>query len=176
MRSRHSRGTRASATALAVSQEVAKYVRLPHARRVVLAVVGLRAIGTHRTGERSLSLGSKQWCDVRVVISNAKPGFAWHTRTRHCAGCLPGGGELRKLVACVPCRAACKLAAHYGLSRHRRGASLLRCKTVVRRASCDLQRVAGIGVAHTHAPLRWLSLGRWRNTRPYHKRAVPRWL
>ena len=34
----------------------------------------------------------------------------------------------------------------------------------MRRASCDLQHEAGIRVARAQAPLRWLSLGRWRNT------------
>ena len=51
------------------------------------------------------------------------------------------------------------------MALHRRKASLFRCKTVVRRASCDLQRAAGIRVARAQAPLRWLSLGRWQNTR-----------
>ena len=137
--SRHSRGTRESATALAVSQEVAKYTSLPHARRVALLVIDLCAVGTHRTGERSLSFGSRPWCDVRVVTSNAKPAFAWHTRTRHCAVCLPVGGELRKLVARVPCRAVYDFAAHYRMARHRRGGSLLLCKTMVQRVRCDLQ-------------------------------------
>ena len=244
-RSRYSCGTHARATALAVSRDVAKHAILPHARRAALVVIGLRTTGGHITSGGHLSFGARPWCDVRAVTSNVQPAFAWHARKRRCAGCFSGGGETRKLAACVPCRAGRDLAAHYGVARHRRGASLLRCKIVVRRAccdlqvqpalawnarkrhcggclsgggeirklaartpcragcdrstcygtvlhrreaplfrlnimvrraSCDLQRVAGIGVAHTHAPLRWLSLGRWRNTRPYHKRAVPRWL
>ena len=46
--------------------------------------------------------------------------------------------------------------------------------TVVRRASCGLQRAAGIRVAREQAPLRWLSLGRWRNTRACRARATCR--
>ena len=38
-------------------------------------------------------------CDVRAVASNAQPVFVWHTRKRHCGGCLSAGGETRKLAA-----------------------------------------------------------------------------
>ena len=110
-------------------------------------------------------------CDLQV-----QPALAWNARKRHCGGCLSGGDEIRKLAARTPCRAGCDRSTCCGTVLHRREAPVFRLNIMVRRASCDLQRVAGIGVAHTHAPLRWLSLGRWRNTRPYHKRAVPRWL
>ena len=126
----------------------------------------------HCTGGRPLSFGARPWCDVRAVTSNAQPAFAWHANERHCAGCLSGGGETRELAARAR-RAALAVIGptHYGRALHRRKASLLRCKTVVRRASCDLQRAAGIRVARAQAPLRWLSLGRWRNTRACRARA-----
>ena len=57
------------------------------------------AIEGHCTGGRPLSFGARPWCDVRAVTSNAQPAFAWHTRKRHCAGCLSGGGETRELAA-----------------------------------------------------------------------------
>ena len=71
----------------------------------------------------------------------------------------------------APCRADCDRPTHYGKTLHRREASLLPCKTVVRRASCDLQRTAGFRVADARAPLRWLCLGRWQNTRACRARA-----
>ena len=83
-------------------------------------------------------------------------------------------GRWRNTRACrarAPCRAGCDRPTRYERALHRRKASLLRCKTVVRRASCGLQRAAGIRVARERAPLRWLSLGRWRNTQACRARA-----
>ena len=237
MRSRHSCGTRTSATAVAVSWEVAKYARLPRARRAALVVIGLRTTDGHCTGGRPPSFGVWQWCDMRAV-TNTKPAFARHANKRHCAGCLSGNGKSRELAArahctaltviglhameghytgerplffCAPpwcdvravasntqpafawhthvrvplrwlslrrwqyaracsarapCRADCDRPTHYGRVLHRRKASLLRWKSVVRRARCDLQHAAGFRAACAHAPLRWLSLGRRRNTKP----------
>ena len=79
--------------------------------------------------------------------------------------CLSGGGETRELATYATCCAGCARPTRHGRALHRREASLLRCKTVVRRASCDLQLSAGFRVADVRAPLRWLCLGRWRNTR-----------
>ena len=194
----------------------------------------------HCTGGRPLSFGARPWCDVRAVTSNAQPAFAWHARKRHCAGCLSGGGKHASLPRARAVPRWLRSSTHYGRALHRREASLLRCKTVVRRASCDLQHAAGFRVAArerhcagclsgggrtrklaaharraalaviglrttkstapaedlslsvqdrgatcelwpptrsrhsrgtSQAPLRWLSLGRWRNTRACRARA-----
>ena len=86
-------------------------------------------------------------------------------------------GRWRNTRACrarAPCCAGCDRPTHYERALHRRKTSLFRCKTVVRRASCGLQRAAGIRVARAQAPLRWLCLGRWRNTRACRARALCR--
>ena len=62
----------------------------------------------------------------------------------------------------------------YDGALNRQEASLLSCKTVVRRASCDLQCTAGFRTTDARAPLRWLSLGRWQNTRACRARATCR--
>ena len=64
----------------------------------------------------------------------------------------------------APCRTGHVQFKRYESALHRQEASLLPCKAVVRRTSCCLQRAAGIRVALLPAPLRRLSLGRWRNT------------
>ena len=84
--------------------------------------------------------------------------FEWHTRARRCAGCLSGGGAARELYARVR-RAALAVVDLC----HMQGD--LRCTAVVRRASCGLQHTADFCMAHTGAPLRWLSLGSRRSTR-----------
>ena len=84
----------------------------------------------------------------------------------------------RNTRACRVCasRASFVRSTRYKRALHRRDAFLFRCKTVVRRASCDLQRAGGIRVARAQAPLRCLSVARWRNTQACRARAVPRWL
>ena len=59
----------------------------------------LRDMEGYCIGKKPLSFGARPWCDVRAVPSNAQPAFAWHTRKRHRAGCLAGGGVTRKLAA-----------------------------------------------------------------------------
>ena len=74
----------------------------------------------------------------------------------------------RKTQACrarAPSRAGRDRPTHHRKTLHWRKASNPQCKTMVRRASCDLQRAPGLRVARDQAPLRWLSLGRWRHTR-----------
>ena len=171
-RSRHSRGARTSTTALAISREVTQLESLPRACAVFwLIVIGLCTIEGYCTGGRPLSLGARPWCDVRAVASNAHPAFAWHVNRRHCTGCLSGGGETRELAARAPCRAGYDESTQYRVALHWRKTSLFLRKAVVRRASCGLQRTPGIRMAHEQAPLRWLSLGRWRNTRACRTRA-----
>ena len=143
---------------------------MPRARRAALAAIGPCAMDGHCTGKRPLSFGARPWCDVRAVAFNVQPAFAWHANKRRCASCLSGGSETRKLSTCACrahalCRAGYVQNAHYRRVLHRREVSIFRRKTVVRRASCGLQRAPGIRVARKQAPLRWLSLGRWRNTR-----------
>ena len=60
---------------------------------------------------------------------------------------------------------------HNIMALHQRKASLIRCETVVRRASCGFQHAAGFRVARACAILRWLSFGRWQNTRAGRARA-----
>ena len=134
-------------------------------RRAALVVVGSHALDGHFTGGRPLFFGASPWCDVRTVPSNAHPDIAWHARKRHCGGCLSRRGETRELAARAPCRAGCDRSTHYDRALHRQQASFFRCKTVVRRESSDLQCAAGICVAREQAPLRWLSLESWQNTR-----------
>ena len=83
-------------------------------------------------------------------------------------------GSTQTYRARAPCRAGRDRPQRYKRALHRREASSLRRKTVVRRASCELQRAAGFCVIGTAAPLRWLRLGRWRNTRACHARALCR--
>ena len=71
----------------------------------------------------------------------------------------------RACDARAPCRADCNRSIPYARVLHQREASILRCNTVLQRASCSLQRTAGFRVAHASAPLRWLSVGRRRRTR-----------
>ena len=216
-RSRHARGARTSATALAVSRDVVEHASLPRARRATLAAIDLCTTRGQCTVEMPLSFGARPWCDVRAVASNAQPAFTWHMRKRHCAGCLSGGGKSRELAArarraalvttilrtmeryrtrkkhlsfgarpwydvravtsnaqpafawharkrhcagCLfggvgtrklavrpPCRAGCDRLIRHERALRRREAYLFQCKTVVRRASCGLQRVAYIHVA-----------------------------
>ena len=130
--SRHSRGMRASATAVAVSRESAKHASLPLARRAALFEIGLFTMGGHYTGTRPRSFCARPWCDVRALPSNVQPAFAWHANKRHCASCLSRGGETRELAA----RARCAALTAVGLCTTKNtapaeGLSLLRCKTVV---------------------------------------------
>ena len=110
-RRRHSRGTRTSATAVAVSQEVAKQASLPRVGRVVLFVIGLRDIGGHYTGGRPFSFDARPWCDMRAVASNGQAAFTWHACKRNCGDCLSRGGNTHELAVRAPCRAGCDRSA-----------------------------------------------------------------
>ena len=131
------RVARASATALAVSREVAKHASLPRARAVLRwSVIGLRTLERYCTGGRPLSFGARPWCDVRAVASNAQPAFAWHAQA-------PlrwlSFGRWRNTRACrarAPCRAGCDRLTHLRRVLHRRKASLFRA-----RPWCDVRAV-----------------------------------
>ena len=94
---------------------------------------------------------------------------------RKCATALAVSvGRRRSTCVCgarAPCRAGCGRFTPYESALYQREASLPRCKTVLRRGSCSLQRAAGFRVAHASAPLRWLSVGRRRSMRACEVRA-----
>ena len=54
--------------------------------------------------ERPFCFGARPWCNVPAAASQNQPVFAWHTRARHFARCLSGGGAARRLAARA-CRA-----------------------------------------------------------------------
>ena len=68
-------------------------------RLAALVMIVLRITTWYCTGERLLSFDERRWCVVRAVSSNMQAAFAWHMRTRQCAGCLSGDGKTRKLAA-----------------------------------------------------------------------------
>ena len=72
---------------------------------------------------------------------------------------------MQACLARAPYRTGCGRSTRLRKALQWREASHPQCNTVVRCVSCDLQCSAGIRVAREQAPLRWLSLGRWRNTR-----------
>ena len=81
------------------------------------------------------------------------------TRSRNSCGTLASPTALaisrevvntRACCARAPCRAGCDRTTDDKISLHRREVSLLRCKTVVRRASCGLQHAAGFRGTHRH--------------------------
>ena len=126
------------------------------ARRAALAVIGPRPTEGHCTGGRPLSSAQDRGATLRAVTSNRQPAFAWYARKRHCAGCLSGGGKTRELAARAPRCAGCGRPMRHGRTLHRREVSLLRCKNIVRPASCDLQRTAGFHIPDVQTPLHWL--------------------
>ena len=136
------------------------------ARRKALVVVGSRTIEGRCAGVRPLSFIARPWCDVLDVASNPQSAFAWHTRERHYAGCLSGGGAAREVTARAR-RAAPVAVVPHTVTGHYTGERLLslRCKIMVRFASCGLQHTGGFRVARARAALRCLSLGRRRSTR-----------
>ena len=52
------------------------------AHRAALVVVCPYPIQGHCTGDTSLSIGARPWCDVPAAASKAQPAFAWHARKR----------------------------------------------------------------------------------------------
>ena len=104
----------------------------------MLVVIDLCATEGHCAGGRPLSFGSRPWCDVRAVASNAQPAFAWHTRKRHCAGSLLGGGKTRELAKRA-CRVALVVIGPRAIERHCGGRRSL---TLSSRPWCDVRTVA----------------------------------
>ena len=72
----------------------------------------------------------------------------------------------RNPLACLArarCHAGRNPLTAYGRAVHLRKSSLIRCKTLVRHASCGHRCTAGLRAAHARVLLRWLSLGRRRS-------------
>ena len=98
---------------------------------------------------RGLRLGCFWWVPVAKRASpQSRCNLRWFYR--------PGAGRRRSTRACdtcALCRAGCSRFMSYESALHRREASLLRRKFVVRarRASCGLQRTAGCCVANARA-------------------------
>ena len=105
------------------------------------------------------------------MISDAQPAFTWHANKRH----YLRDGETRKLSGRARRAALVEVGLRIAKGYRTGGRPLLfRRKTVVRRECCDLQRAEFTNVAYERAPLRWLSLGRWRNMRANRARAPGR--
>ena len=69
------------------------------ARRAALVVVGPYP-KVHCTSKEPLPFGARRCFDVPAAASNEQPACACaHTRSRHCARCLSGGGAARALAA-----------------------------------------------------------------------------
>ena len=133
------------------------------------------AMKGHCTGGRPFSFDARPWCDLLAVTSSSAAGI----RATDALAPLRwlSLGRWRNTGACrarAPRRTRCDRTAHHEMALHRRKASLISCKTVVRCATCGFQHAAGFYVARAHAPLRWLSLGRWQNTRACRVHAPPR--
>ena len=77
-------------------------------------------------------------CSTVLPKRKPKPEVEDHSGTRTCD-------------ARASFRAGCGRSMYYRKALHQRKASLLRCKTVVRRASCGLQHTAGFRVANAWA-------------------------
>ena len=144
---------------MAVSWELADFRKFAaQARRDALIVLGPSNVEGYCTGGRPLSFGAKPWCDERAVTSIAQPAFTWYANKCHCAGYLSEGGETRELAA------------------HARRVALVVIGLRIMKGHCTGGRPLSSGATPRHvvrelAPLRWLSLGRWRNTRACRARA-----
>ena len=107
------------------------------ARRVTLVVIDPRTIEGYCTGGMPLSFGARPWCDVRAVASNVQPAFVRHACKRYCAGCLSGGGKIRKLAARARCAALTAIDLR-DIKRHRTGGMPLSFDVQYRGATCEL--------------------------------------
>jgi len=96
---------------------------------------------------------------TRIRVAHASAPLQWLRVERR--------RSTRACHARTPPRASGNRFMSYERALDQRNASLPRCKTVLRRASCGLLRAAGIRVAHVNAPLHWLSVRRSCSTRTY---------
>ena len=117
------------------------YVEKPHRREASLlrraAVVRRASCGLQHT--------------ANFYVAHARAPLRWLSLVRR--------RRTRAVCTHAPCRAGCGRPMSYESTLSRREASLLQRAAVVRHASCSLQHTADFCVAHTRAPLRWLSLG-----------------
>ena len=138
--SRLLRGTRERATALAVTREEAQHVSFPRAAAVPGELWSVRTLCQDTATAEILSASLRDrgtTCQLRSPLCAA--GFRV---TRAYAPLRSLSLTRRRSTrACgvrAPCRAGCDRLVPYERALHRQRASVLRCKTVVRRASCGL--------------------------------------
>ena len=178
MRSRRSRGTSASATALAVSREAAKHVSLPRARAPCRAVYDRPThYGRILQWQKPLCFSARPWCDARAVTFNAQLAFAWHVNKRHCAGCLSGGGETHELAA----RARRALLFAIGLRDMEEYCSRKRLSVSLQDRGATRELLPQTRIRHLHGTrTSTTALAVSRKVAKHaslpHARAVPRWL
>ena len=146
-------------------------------RRAALIVTSSRTV-KEKLHRRKTSLSLRCKITVRRASCGLQSTVTFRVaRTRAQLRCLSLGRRrsTRAYRACAPQGAGCDRSTYHGRTLCRRTASLLHCKTVVRRARCGLQSTIGFRVARARAPLRWLSLGRRaQHARLSRARAVPR--
>ena len=120
------------------------------ARRAALFAIALCTLEGNGTGGNLLSVGARP-CDASAAASSLRSRLSRGTRAQ--ATALPVSREEEKCASFPSAHAVPRWLdrpTHYEATLHRREASLLRCKTAVRRAICGLQRTADFRVA------RWL--------------------
>ena len=179
LRSRLSRDTRARATALAASREEAQNASFPRARAVPGGPCSAQALqeGTAPAGSLSSTVRNRgTTCQRQPPL--CAPGF--HVTCAHAplrSLSLTTRRSTQAFRARAPCRAGCDRLIPDGRALHQRKASLLRCETVVRRASCGLhfaqpvfawpsERTASLAVSQEDA----------QHVSFLRARPVPRWL
>ena len=151
--SRLSRGPRMHATVLAVCGEEAQHARLRRARAVPRGMWSVHALGedTAPAGSLPRSVQDRgatcqlppQFCTAGFRAVRARAPMRWLSM-----------GRRRKTRACrahAPYRAGSGRSTHRKRTLHQRETFLLRCKTVLRRASCGLQCAAGFRVTNARA-------------------------
>ena len=168
-----SRDRRIRATTLAVSRKVAKHASLLCALVVLRWLWSFHALRNGTAPAEGLSLSVQ---DHGATCELWPPTRSRHLRgTRASPTALAVSREVANFAslprARAPYSAGDGRTTHNIMALHQRKASLIRCETVVRRASCGFQHAAGFRVARACVILRWLSLGRWQNTQACRARA-----
>ena len=146
--------TRAFHSARCLSGGEATRVLATGARGAALVVVAPR---TEQNKATATAKGRSPSAQDRAATCQLRPPT--HSRLSHGAHASAplrslSMGRWRSTHACeehVRYRAGCSRSVRYTRLPHRREASLQRCKTVLRHASCALQHTAGFRVARTRA-------------------------
>jgi len=131
------------------------------ARRAALVAVSPYLAEKCCVDETPLPLSARPRCDVPAAVSDAKPAprVSRGARSRYSLS-LGRRRSTRPCCARAPCCAGLGLPTPYQRALRRREASPFRRATVVRHASCDLQRQASAACHAAQARQRSLSLGR----------------